>query len=80
MLESSDQTKCEVLEAFESSEAFIAYWRNLDKALGKLFEQFAYDNTVVIYGDPSPKLLEEAKARIPDDGRRKMYSFFLADQ
>ena len=77
---SSDQTECEVREAFESSEALIAHWHNLDKALGKLFEQFAYDNTAVIYGDPSPKLLEEARTRIPDDGRRKVYSFLLTDE
>ena len=77
---SSDQTECEVREAFESSEALIAHWHNLDKALRKLFEQFAYDNTVVIYGRPSPKLLEEARTRIPDDGRRKVYSFLLTDE
>ena len=77
---SNDQTKCEVREAFESSEALIAHWHNLDKALEKLFEQFAYDNTVVIYGDPSPQLLEEARTRIPEDGRRPVYSFLRADQ
>lgn len=77
---SSDQTECEVREAFESSEALIAHWHNLDKALGKLFEQFAYDNTIVIYGDPSPKLLEEARTRIPDHGRRKVHSFLLTDE
>ncbi|MFQ6011864.1 MAG: antibiotic biosynthesis monooxygenase [Nitrososphaerales archaeon] len=69
----NDQTNCEVREAFQSSEALIAHWHNLDEALGQLFEKFAYDNTVVIYGDPSPQLLAEARRRIPND-RLKIYS------
>jgi quinol monooxygenase YgiN len=35
---SSDQTICEVREAFASSEALIAHWHNLDEALGGLCE------------------------------------------
>ncbi len=74
---SSDKTKCEVREAFQNSEALLAHWHNLEEALAKLFTQFAYDNTVVIYGDPSPQVLEKARSRMTDDGL-KVYSSLLA--
>ncbi len=49
-----------------SSEALIEHKHNLRKALGRLFEEFAYDHTVVLYGDPSPQLLEGARTMMPD--------------
>ena len=75
---SIDQSECEVREAFESSEALIDHWHNLENALGKLSELFDY-NTIVIYGDPSPRLLKEVKTRMSDD-RWKVYSSLKPDQ
>ncbi len=42
--------------------------------LGRLFEEFAYDHNVVVYGDPSPQLLEGARIMMPDV-EIKVYSF-----
>ena len=59
---SSDKTECEVRKAYESSEAFMAHKANVREALMKLFEQFATDHFAMFFGDPSPQLLEAAKA------------------
>ncbi len=56
---SSDRTECEIREVYESSEALA---------------EFAYDHTVVLYGDPSPQLLEGARIMMPDV-KIKVYSF-----
>jgi quinol monooxygenase YgiN len=60
---SSDKTNCEIREAYESSEAFLSHVSNLREPLRILFEKFASDHAVVIYGDPSPEVLENAKDR-----------------
>jgi hypothetical protein len=60
---SSDKTNCEIRETYESSEALLAHVSNLREALQILFEKFASDHSVVIYGEPSVELLENAKAR-----------------
>lgn len=70
----SDGTECEIREVYESSEALVEHKHNLREALRRLFEEFAYDHNVVIYGDPSPQLLEGAKVMMPDVGI-KVYSF-----
>src|SRR5512143_1583275 len=54
----SHQTECEIREVYESSEALAEHKHNLRNALRRLFEEFAYDHNVVVYGDPSPQLLE----------------------
>jgi quinol monooxygenase YgiN len=56
----SNKTECEIREAYESSEALLAHSANLREALRILFEQFATDHSVVIYGDPSPELMQKA--------------------
>jgi len=71
---SSNRTECEIREVYESSEALVEHKHNLRQALGKLFEEFAYDHTVVLYGDPSPQLLEGARIMMPDV-EIKVYSF-----
>lgn len=71
---SSDKTECEIREAYESSEAFMAHRANVREALIKLFEQFATDHTAVFLGDPSPQLLEAAKA-MKGKMSWKVYSF-----
>ena len=60
---SSDNTECEIRETYESSEAFLAHLSNLREQLQILYEKFASDHSVVIYGNPSPELLEKVKAR-----------------
>ncbi len=44
------------------------------EAIGRLFEEFAYDHTVVLYGNPSLQLLEAARMMMPDV-EIKVYSF-----
>lgn len=41
--------------------ALLGHLSNLREPLRILFEQFATDRSVVIYGDPSPELLENAR-------------------
>ena len=60
---STDETECEIREADETSEAFLAYLSNLSELLRILYEKFASDHSVIIYGDPSPELLAKVKAR-----------------
>lgn len=69
---SSDKTECEIREMYESSEALLVHVSNLREPLRILFEKFASDHSVVIYGNPSPELLENAKARKIDV---KVFSF-----
>jgi len=58
----SDQTECEVREAYEGSEGLIEHRMHIHEALNKLFNEFADGHAVTIYGNPSPKLLELAHA------------------
>ena len=60
---SSDNTECEIRETYENSEAFLAHLSNLGNLLQILYEKFASDHSVAIYGDPSSELLEKLKAR-----------------
>ncbi|MDW0144874.1 MAG: hypothetical protein QOK69_07850, partial [Nitrososphaeraceae archaeon] len=60
---SSDNTECEIRETYENSDALLAHVKNLREPLRILFEQFATDHSVVIYGDPSAQLLENAQSR-----------------
>ena len=60
---SIDKSECEIRETYESSEAFLAHLFNLSDLLSILYERFASDHTVAIYGEPSPELLERIKAR-----------------
>jgi hypothetical protein len=36
---------------------------NLRESLGILFEQYATDHSVILYGDPSPELIQTAETR-----------------
>lgn len=60
---SSDNTECEIRETYENSDALLAHVENLREPLKILFEKFATDHSIMIYGDPSPQLLENAKSR-----------------
>jgi len=68
----SDNTECEIRETYQSPEALLEHVSNLREPLRILFEKFASDHSVAIYGDVSSELLESAKARGIDI---KIYSF-----
>jgi len=70
----SDQTECEVREAYESSEGLIEHRMHIEQALNKLFNEFAEGHAVTIFGDPSPQLMGMAKHLSEVD--IKWYSFF----
>lgn len=59
---SSDKTQCEIRETYESSEATLLHQSNLREELRRLFNKFGTLHSLVIYGEPSPALLENAKA------------------
>jgi quinol monooxygenase YgiN len=56
-----DETECEIRETYESSEAALAHQDHLRELQGKIFKKFA-PYLVIIYGNPSAELLENAKA------------------
>ena len=60
---STDNTEVEIRETYESSEAFLAHLFNLRELLQILYEKFASEHSVIIYGDPSQELLTKLKAR-----------------
>lgn len=59
---SSDNTECEIREAYENSDALLAHIENPREPRRMLFEKFATGHSVVIYGDPSAQLLENEKS------------------
>ena len=60
---SPDKTECEIRETYENSQAFLAHLSNLSDLLKILYEKFAFEHSVVIYGETSSELLEKVKAR-----------------
>ena len=70
---STDETECEIREAYESSEGLVEHRMHIGEALDKLFNEFADDHAVSVYGEPSPQLMEMA-GRMPQ-GSVKWYSF-----
>ena len=61
-----------IRETYENSEAFLAHLSNLSDLLHILYEKFASDHSVAIYGNPSQDLLEKINARGVDT---KFFSF-----
>jgi quinol monooxygenase YgiN len=70
---SSDETECEIREAYESSDGLVEHRMHIGDALNKLFSEFADGHTVTVYGEPSPQLVAMA-GRMPQ-GSVKWYSF-----
>jgi hypothetical protein len=58
---SGDKTECEIRETYASSESALAHQDHLHEIQG-IFFNFALPYSLIIYGDPSPELLENAKA------------------
>ena len=59
---SDDETECEVREAYQNSDGLIEHRMHMGEALYRLFEEFADDHAVTIYGHPSPPVVALAKA------------------
>lgn len=55
---SKDGTECEVREAYVGPDALVEHAMNVREAREALFAEFAYDHRMVMYGDPSPRLVE----------------------
>ncbi len=58
---SDDGTRCEVREAYQSSEGFIEHAMHIGKVRDELFAHYADGHAVTIYGEPSPQLLAMTK-------------------
>jgi quinol monooxygenase YgiN len=58
-----DKNVCEIRETYKNSEALLSHVTNLRESLHMLFEKYATDHSVTIYGEPSAELLENTKAR-----------------
>lgn len=58
---SSDNTECEIREAYESSEALLARESNLGETIAIIFRTIGKPYSITIYGDPSHEVLENAK-------------------
>lgn len=69
----ADQTDCQVCETYENSDGLIEHRMHINDALIRLFNEFADDHAVTIFGNPSPKLVEMIKAH--KEVRVKWYSF-----
>jgi len=72
---SSDETECEIREAYQGSEGLVEHRIHVGDALEKLFRESADNHKVRVYGKPSPRLMEMAK-RMPE-GSVTWYSFLL---
>ena len=59
---SGDKTECEIRETYANSESALAHQDHLRELQGIIFKKFGIPHSVVIYGDPSPELLKNAKA------------------
>ena len=59
---SGDKTECEIRETYASSEAALAHQDHLHELQGIFFTKFGIPHGLVLYGDPSPELLENARA------------------
>jgi len=59
---SSDGTECEVREAYTGPEGLIEHNRNIVEARTRLFENYADNHFMTVYGEPSPQLVDLVKA------------------
>ena len=58
---SSDGAECEVREAYTGPEGLIEHNRNIIEARTKLFENYADNHFMTVYGEPVPQLVELVK-------------------
>ena len=58
----SSDGECEVREAYTGPEGLIEHNKNVFEARTKLFNDYADNHFMTIYGEPIPQLVELAKA------------------
>ena len=56
-----DGTECEVRELYDSPDGLIEHKAHIGAALKKLFELYADNHFMTIYGEPTPQLIELVK-------------------
>jgi quinol monooxygenase YgiN len=59
---STDGTECEVREAYTGPEGLIEHNTHVLEARTKLFEDYADDHFMTVYGEPSQPLIDLLKA------------------
>ena len=59
---STDGTECEVREAYTGPEGLIEHNTHIFEARSTLFEKYADNHFMTVYGDPTPQLLDLVKA------------------
>ena len=57
-----DGTECEVRELYESPEGLIEHKAHIGAALKKLFDLYADNHFMTIYGEPTPQLVALIKS------------------
>jgi quinol monooxygenase YgiN len=57
-----DGTECEVRELYASAQGLVDHRAHVGAAIDKLFEKYADNHFMTIYGEPIPQLVELAKA------------------
>ena len=58
----SDGTECEVREVYASPQGLIDHRAHVGTAINTLFDQYADNHFMTIYGEPTPALIALAKA------------------
>jgi hypothetical protein len=53
---SDDGTQCEVREGYVYADGLLEHSDHVGEARAKLFQDFAYDHDMTLYGEPSPEL------------------------
>ena len=72
---SDDETQCEVREGYLDPDGLLEHSAHVWDARAKLFHEFAYDQDMTIYGEPSPALAE-AFEKMGDAVTFTQFSFF----
>jgi hypothetical protein len=57
-----DGAECEVRELYASPQGLIEHKAHIGAALHELFEQYADNHYMTIYGEPTPQLIDLVKA------------------
>jgi len=53
---SDDGSACEVREGYVDADGLLEHAHNVAEAREKLFQEYAYDHDMTLYGEPSPAL------------------------
>ena len=72
---SEDGTQCEVREAYVDADAVLEHSQHIGEARAKLFQHFAYDHDMTLYGEPSPALAQAFES-LGAAVKYKKYAFF----